>query len=429
MKMSRGFNALTLITTLFLSTLPSFAEDSSRDKEIALDLSFQEAKIIFVQREHSWKPDFEGEDYKKPSQEQKSPFKIEGYYKNLFISSKTSDTKANYFNDLNRLRLDCQWDISQDWLARGIFDQEALIHDFKNSIDFLAVKNKNKHKTAALDTDAVYTDSKHLYAQFSLYRGYVKYDRGRIQAVLGEQLIDWGRSRFFSPMDLFNPLSPTSVEKDERIGVDAFNAEYTLNPQSKINLVYGPMRTFKKSSLGSRLYYQAGDYDLFFSAGQFKGDTVAGFCFDGYLGNGGIRGEFTQTHADNGRNYFRGVIGGEYSFPNKWQVLAEYFYNGGADNTQPERFTTDYEFSSEVLTQKRNFLSLWTSYEITPLLKWENYLIYNIDGPSGSFNPELRYNIWTNFDFSLGAQVYWGRSDSEFGDYQNLYYGQAKYFF
>jgi len=382
------------------------AIEKNREREIAYALAFKELE-----------------------KKEAPPLHVEGYYKNLFTTSKTTDTEEGFFADTQRLRLDCRLDILDKLQAKAVFDQEAIIGDFAHTSDFQSVRNKDQKSLAFLDGDKVYTDRDHLYAKFSLYRAYLKYDTDKFQGVLGKQLIDWGRCRFFSPMDLFNPLSPTNIERDERIGVDALNTEFSLSSLSSLNLVYAPQHTFEKSSLGSKLYYQAGNYDLFFMLGEFKKDEVAGFGFDGYIGNGGIRGEFTQTHGDSGRDYFRGVIGAEYNFPNKVYVLGEYFYNGGAEDNNLSEFISSYQLSSKVLTLKKNLLGLWVGYEITPLIKWDNYTIYDFDRRSLLFNPEVRYNIWKNFDLSVGMQLFWGNQDSEFGTYQNLYYIQTKLFF
>jgi len=399
-------------------------EDSQREKAMAMALELKEAEKKLTERQPSWKIDEE-----KKIKESKSPFYLQGYYKNLLVNSKTTDTDQGLFYDLNRLRLDCRLDLTETLQFKAVFDQEALFNDFSQDIDFQAVRSRNQKHTALLDGDYIYADNKHIYSKFSLYRGYFKYSGERIQAVFGKQLVDWGRCRFWSPMDLFNPVNPTDIEKDERIGVDALNTEFSLSPQTNLNFVYAPRRTFATSSLGMKLFHQVGEFDLILIGGEFKKDEVFGFGFDGYLGNGSIRGEFTQTHANKGRDYFRGTIGGEYSFSNRVHVLAEYFFNGGANDSDPTAFITSYNYASDVLTLKKNLLGLLVDYEVTPLIKWDNYVIYDFDGKSVFFNPEVRYNIWKNFDLSVGMQLFWGNSNSEFGDYQNTYYLQGKLFF
>lgn len=428
-RISLCFFVLTLGSLLLLFFLYSLAEESSiekdtlRKREIAYELTFREAEIKFIQRQRPW------EEKKEKISKEISPFQIQGYYKNLFTISKTTDTEEDFFADTQRLRMGFKLNMSDALLANIIFDQEAIVGDFAHTADFNAIRNRNQKNLAFLDGDKVYTDTDHLYAKYSLYRAYLKYYHSGFQATLGKQLIDWGRCRFWSSMDLFNPISPLDIEWDERIGVDALNIELPLSSLSSLNIIYAPRRSFEESSAGSRVYYQAGNYDLFFMGGEFKKDEVVGFGFDGYIGDGGVRGEFTQTHADNERDFFRGVIGAEYNFPNKVYILGEYFYNGGAENNNIAEFISSYQLSSRVLTLEKNLLGLWIEYEITPLIKWENYAIYDFDSKGVFLNPELRYNIWKNFDLSLGMQLFWGNRDSEFGSYQNLYYLQTKYFF
>lgn len=396
---------------------------SERERELAYILSFKEAEVLLAQRVKPWKKE------KERAEDKNNLWQIGGYYKNLLNFTKTIDTEENFFLDLERLRLENRLAINSVLEANLTLDQEIIIGDSSHTSAFDAIRNKDQKKLAFIDTDRVYTDRDHIYAKYSLYRAYLKYYKPDFQVAAGKQLLDWGRCRFFSPMDLFNPASPLETEKEERLGIDAINTEYSLNSLSSLNLVYAPQYTLEKSSFGSRLYHQAGNYDLFFVLGEFKKDEVIGWCFDGYLGNGGVRGEFTQTHSDSGRNFFRAVTGAEYNFSNKFYILGEYFYNGGAEDNERTAFLNSYEFSSKAFTQKKNLFGLWLKYEITPLVKWENFLLYDLDDKSNFFNPELKYNLWANLDLTLGAQLFWGNSDSEFGDYQNLYYTQMQYFF
>lgn len=423
-------NYILFISPSFsLAKQPSPENEINRQRNIAMELALQEAEFVFAQRQRPWEYKEEEKKEKEEIKKKTAPLHIEGYYKNLFTASRTTFTEERFFADTQRLRLDSRLDINDKLQARGVFDQEAIIGDFANTPDFQAIRNKDQKKLALIDGDKAYSDRDHIFAKYTLYRAYLKYDNNKLQAFLGKQLIDWGRCRFFSPMDLFNPISPLNIERDERIGVDALNMEFSLKEAYNLNLVYAPQRKFETSSIGSRLYHRMGNYDLFFMLGEFRKDEVAGFGFDGYLGNGGLRGEFTSTHADNGRDFFRGVIGAEYNFPSKINVLGEYFYNGGAQDNNIAEFISSYKYSSKVLTLKKNLFGLWIEYEVTPLIKLGNYLIYDFDEQSRFFNPEVRYNVWANFDLSLGVQLFRGKADSEFGTYKDLYYAQAKYFF
>lgn len=355
--------------------------------------------------------------------------KLGGYYKNLFVSSKTLSTAEGCYYDLQRLRLEFNTDIMPRLKGNLVWDNEIILNDFSNTPDFDLIRNKNQKQLAFWDADDAYMDKKHIYGRTSLYRAYLKYDDPSLQVVIGKQKVDWGRCRFWSPIDLFNPVNPLDIERDERLGVDAANAEFSLGRSSNLNLVYAPRKTFDESSLGAKLFHPLGNYDIFLIGGEFKKDEIIGGAFDGYIGDAGFRGESTFTHADSGRDYFRCVIGADYNFPNKLYLLGEYFYNGGAQDGNFSEFVSSYEYASEVLTQKKHFLGIMATYEITPLLKFADYNIYDFEGRSFFFNPEFTYNAITNLDLSLGTQVFTGGDDSEFGPYHNTYYFQLQYFF
>jgi hypothetical protein len=421
------------IIFLFLGLLFIFAGDSLasqliRQKELAYALTFQEAELL-SQRQRPWEKERAKTETKRSPEEKKDILELSGYYKNLISSSKTSDSRERFYSDLQRLRLETKLTLSDKIKFNAAFDQEAILGDLSHTSSFSAVRNKDQKDLALIDADRAYADKDHIYAKYSLYRAYFKYYDPALQFSFGKQLVDWGRCRFFSPMDLFNPPSPLDLEKDERLGADALDLEFPLSSFSNLNLVYAPRLSRDDSSFGSKLYYRMGNYDLFLIAGEFRKDTVIGGCFDGYIGNGGLRGEFTYTQADNGREYLRAVTGLEYNFPNKVYLLGEYFYNGGADDNNIPEFGSSYNLSSRVLSLKKNLFGLWLGYQVTPLLRWDNYTIYDADGSSAFFNPEIKYNLWADFDLSAGAQLFWGQYDSEFGSYERLYYAQAKYFF
>lgn len=356
------------------------------------------------------------------------PLRLSGYLKDIFSASRTMGTGQHYYSNLQRTRVEAKKELGNNMKADVSLDNEFLIGDFFKTPEYHALRSNDQHQLNLVDLDKVYATRSHVDARVSVYRAFVKYDNPEYQATIGRQMIDWGRTKFYSPTDLFNPINPLTVEKDERMGVDAVNVEFTMK-DAKYDAIAAPMRTLGDSSFGIRRYWRQDTYDMFLMAADIRNDAVVGYCFDGYYGKAGLRGEFTQTHSEHGRNYPRATIGLDYNFPNKIYLLCEYFYNGGADDNNPEQFAGSYLYASRTLSQHRNLFSTLVEYEVHPLVKWYNYLIYDLDKGSVYFNPELKYNIITNFDLSVGAQLYAGSVTSEFGNYQNLYYTQAQYFF
>ncbi len=353
---------------------------------------------------------------------------ISGYYKNILSLSKATQSKENFFTDLNRLRLKIDFKFSPSLKIILSLDNEVMLHDLYNNPDFSIIRQKNQKELAFMDGDYTSRDRKHTYIRHSLYRAYLKYKRDNIRLTLGKQNIDFSRMRFFGPLDLFNPISPLDLEQDEKIGTDALNFEYFLNGFSSLNIILAPKRNSDESKFAIRLTGKLNDYDLMFVLGELTKDEILGFGFDGYLFNAGLRAEITYTHPDDKNNFVRLAIGTDYTISTKLYLLFEYFYNGGYSRNR-SLFLSSYQYSQKVRSLNRHLLNFMVKYEISPLVTFNNYLIYDIDGKSVFLNPQISYNVFTNLDVSLGAQFFWGKTDAEFGSYQNLYYTELKYFF
>lgn len=353
-----------------------------------------------------------------------------GYYKNLFVTSETTDTEESYYADINRLRLDAKAKFSEKWQARIVYDNELILNDFANRSDFNVIRESQPSDLVYWDARDVYSDEPddHIFAQHKLYRAYISYYDPGFQATVGKQKIDWGRGRFYSPMDLFNPVSPIAVEYEERIGADAVNIEMPVGTESTINAVYAVQERPENAKAAVRFFHPWSTYDVGWMAGEFNDDTVVGGMVDGYLADSGVRSEWTYTWADNEREFWRFMAGLEHQFA-KLHVLVEYFYNGGADDNDSSRFLTDLAYADRVRSLQKNLVGLWTDYKLTPLLVFNNYVIYDIDQESVFVSPELEYNLMENLDIAVGAQLPWGSNDSEFGIYEELYYAKAQLFF
>lgn len=358
-----------------------------------------------------------------------SPLHVSGYYKHLFVSSKSLTTAEGLTSNLHRLRLDLKADLSEAWKAHVAADQELLLHDAARTSDFDLVRQKNQRRQAFWDADHASIDDDHLYLRHAVYRATVTYDRAPLKATVGKQKLDWGRSRFFSPTDLFNPISPLDLEQEERIGVDAVSAEWAVDPQTTASGVYAPRQSVDDTKLGVRLYRGLGVWDLFVLAGTFEKDEVAGATLDGQVGEAGLRAEGTVTRADDGHRFLRAALGAEYHFPNKVSVLTEYFYNGGADDNRQAEFLNSYAVGSRLRSLEPHLAGVWVRWEPMPLLKWEATGIYDVDGESAFLNPAIRYEPRQNLELVAGVQLFWGREASEFGSYHPVYYLQGQWFF
>jgi len=63
------------------------------------------------------------------------------------------------------------------------------------------------------------------------------------------------------------------------------------------------------------------------------------------------------------------------------------------------------------------------------LLRWNNYLIVNLDDNSVFGFHSLVYSLFDDMDLTLGVQLQSGSEKSEYGQLQNVYYTQLQWFF
>ena len=86
-------------------------------------------------------------------------------------------------------------------------------------------------------------------------------------------------------------------------------------------------------------------------------------------------------------------------------------------------------FAGRVQNVGRRYLGAYAGYEITPLLKWTNYLVVNLADGSRYFSPGVTYSVKTNLDLTVGAQWFRGGAGDEYGRFRDAYYAQVQWFF
>ncbi|MFH0764077.1 MAG: hypothetical protein V1927_03660 [Candidatus Omnitrophota bacterium] len=369
--------------------------------------------------------------------------KVGGYYKNIFSTSKTVSGKKAYVSYLQRVRFDINEKISDKISARLMIDNDFLLNDYSTSPDFNVVREYNQRELAFWDTHNVLVNKRDLFWTESFYRAYIQYDTPLVKCVIGKQNIDWDRMRFYHPFDLFNPVSPLQIEKDEKMGVDAVNIELRAQPFMSYNFIYAPDRSGGLESYGLRFASKVRDYDIFLMAADIEKDYYVGFAFDGYLKESGLRGEVSYTFnhnyndkvIDNGNynddpdNFLRASIGMDRSFTSKLYGIIEYFYNGVAKIMNAPLFISSLPYSRRALTITKHILGAGLEYEAAGITKLNNYLFYDFEGKSLFYNPEFKWSIKPNADITIGCQIFTGDSDSEYGNYHNLFYAEMKIYF
>ena len=355
------------------------------------------------------------------------PLEISGYYKNLTIVTESLSSKEDIFATINRLRVELLKEVNP-WTFYVALDNELIGNDFANTPDFDVIRSREQQNAAVWDGDKTSVDNDHIYLRHAIFRAFAKYYSDDFQVTVGKQGIDWGVMRFYSPNDIFNTVGPVDLERDERVGVDAINLNVALGSLSGLTAVVVPTDDEEDFMAAAKLYKTVGTYDITLIAATIREQVIAGITFDGYIKSAGLRGEINHNHQDDGRNFLRASVGVDYSFSEKSYLLLEQFFNGGVDKNAAS-FLTDFKANRRLLSMEKNLTSVWYQYKFTPLLELNQYVIYDWDGNSAVYNPELTYNMTENTDVTGGVQINFGDSNSEFGDIPDLYYIQFELFF
>lgn len=351
--------------------------------------------------------------------------RVSGYYKNLLLRSETW-TGERYELDLNRLRLELKGKLSPAMSFDVQYDNEALVGSYLRTAQFQ--QQKDLPSPQYWSAQGSYVDRPGLYGVHRLYRAQFQLAFGDTDLRLGRQRIAWGTGRFWSPLDLLNPVSPTTLEREERPGVDAVLLEHRFGPVARVAAVYAPSRRTGEDSHALQWHDHARGIDFSVTAGRFRGDKVIGLDLAGQIGQAGVRAELTRVRPRNGDAFNRTLFGIDYAFANTLTVSAEFYRDGsGAGSPAAYDFSALASGSRQTLAQR--YLGVRAGYALTPLVKLNADVVLNLADHSRYVAPGISYSIRTNLDLSFGLQWFSGATGSEYARPPSVAYAILQQFF
>lgn len=360
-----------------------------------------------------------------PSVAQTQPLELTGSLKSVYLRSRAS-TGEDYALSLNRLRVGAKGDLASGIALDLQYDNELLLGSYLDTADFRALKDRAPQQYWR--ADANYVDRDDVYGRHRLYRAAVTLTRDEFDLKLGRQRIAWGTGRFWSPLDILNPVSPLALEREERLGVDAALLEAKLGPLSRASLVYAPAPDRGPPSQAVQWHGNAAGVDASLVVGRLLGLDIVGMDVASQIGDAGIRGEVARLSPPGGPAFNRLMVGADYAFANGLTLSAELYYNGAGS-----RDPAGYDFAElrpgRVTSLATRYAGLYASYEITPLLKWVNYVVLNADDRSHAVDSRLVWSIDPAADVTFGVQRFTGAAGSEFATLSNAVQVQLQWFF
>jgi hypothetical protein len=361
------------------------------------------------------------------AQDTSAALKFSGYAKTMLAGSTTVvGAEEHYTLDSTRLRLELKGTLTEQLNLDLQYDNELLLGDYLGTAQFKAFKDQDPG--TYWHAQSAYLDRADAYARHRLYRAALTASVADTDVHIGRQRIAWGTGRFWSPLDILNPLSATALEREERAGVDALLVEHKLDALSRAALVYAPQHDAQDHSLAAMWHGNRAGVDCSLVAGRFRRDNVLGLDLAGQMIDAGVRAEITRTFRRVGIAYTRALLGLDYAFVNTLTLSGELFYDG-AGAIDRSRYDLAALLAGRVQNLARRYLGVSARYEITPLLKTRHDLVVNLDDHSRYYSPTLSYSIRDDLDAILGAQLFAGAEGSEFAAFKRLLYVQLQWYF
>ena len=254
---------------------------------------------------------------------------------------------------------------------------------------------------------------------------------------LGRQAVTWGNGMLVSPMDLMNPFAPTDVVRNYKVGDDMAHVQVHADPLGSLELVCVPRRDpverqarWSQTSVAAKLhgYLESLEVETDLMAAKHYEDGVVGLGLRGHAGETAWRVDATWTflrRPDRNRNGYLSLTANvDYSWiwwDKNWYGYLEFAYIGLSDNDYRQVYTHEAigerVARGELHLLGQTYLGAHVDVELHPLLRAYLTTLINLADPSGSVQPRLVWSVTQDLDATLGADLCWGRSDTEFGGF------------
>lgn len=246
---------------------------------------------------------------------------------------------------------------------------------------------------------------------------------------VGRDAVSWGNGLVFQPMDIFNPFSPTAVDKEYKSGDDMLYAQWLFAKGDDLQLITIPRRNTSgmvdvaESSFAIKYRSRAGDRDTDILLARHYGENLVGVGTASDWGNAVVRGEFIASTSSTA-TVISGVANINYSWT--WRKrnvsgFAEYFRNGfGIADTDYSTVATNTALISrinrgELFNVGRDYMVGGVTIGLTPRWQISPTLIWNLNDGSALWQIGASFDWKQNATILLGGIVPIGPQGTEFG--------------
>ncbi len=304
--------------------------------------------------------------------------------------------------------------------------------------DAIIVRSPVSDERRVLDMTHIISAGENYLLLHRLDRLSLTFERDWGLARIGRQAVTWGNGFLFNPMDLFNPFSPTQIDRDYKTGDDMIFTQFPIKETKDLQLLYVPRRNpdtgdveWDWSSLAGKFHFASGTTEFDLMTASHYDDFVIGFGSIGYLGDTAWRFDATYTflsdlsEKESGQDGYLSLAANmDYSWiwgGKNYYGFVEFYFNGLGEENYSKAITNkalvERIIRGEIFTLGRAYLSGSVRVELHPLFNFILTSINNITDPSGIIQPYGVWDITQDLQLTAGATVPWGGSGTEFGGF------------
>ncbi len=354
------------------------------------------------------------------------------YMENIWLvpDSKQWQTMGNINN-----RLDLRWykgAFTAHAGGRNMFNYGEMVYRYNPYLADMAAEDHG-----LMDLTFKWADDSSFYFITNIDRLNLNFTWKELEVTAGRQRINWGLNTIWNPNDIFNTFNYFDFDYIERPGCDAVRVQYYTGSTSSVQLAW-KLNSDNKTTLAAMYRFSKWNYDFQILGGAMTDNIVVGGGWSGQIEGAGFTGEFSYFHPYGGLSdpepdaTFIFSTGANYTFPSTLYLHGSLIFN--SDGTTNDAgwgnvFMFGREMNAMTLTPARMELFGEAAYQITPLIRGDVAGIVNPYDGSAFAGPSFDFSLTENISLFIIGQLFFGRKNTEYGNYGQMLYGRLKWNF
>ncbi len=390
---------------------------------------------------------------------------VHGYYKNFFTAlqqpeitglAASQDQPAQALV-LNSLRLKFDFPLSSQVTLAAAYELTPQAGSTASLSQFWAQPTSSSYRLADLDQRLYPAPGKaadNLTVNQNLDRMLLTWSPAFGDILIGRQPLAFGSAHVINPTDVLAPFTFQSLDKEERVGVDAVQVRLPTSAMGEFNAgwVAGKDGRWQDSAAFVKPRFYWWDTDVIVLLMAFQEQVMAGLDLARSIGGAGtwLEAAYTFANALGQRtpeeDYWRLSVGADYNFTSTWYGYVEYHYNspGSLKPADYPNLATHVAYTKGAdFLLGRHYLCPGFTWQLSPLLSGAMQVLANLEDGSVFLSPTLDYSFADNVTWEAGAFLSFGSKaqlvtstglphlepTSEFGLYPTLLFMAAKLYF